>query len=241
MRPPSGAGGNSRLDFLDGRISTRLRRLLRPPPRGLLRRRGPVSQQWGFDRGLPIDRHFVEGFLRDHSSDIRGAVLEVKDDGYTRRFGTGVDRADVLDIDPDNPAATVVADLSHAPQIPDNTYDCVLLTQVLHLIYDMPAAVRESRRILRPGGVLLATMPAVSRCSRASLESDFWRLTPAAARRLFGESFGQAHVGVTGVGNAVLGAAFLMGVATEELSGRVLRDHDPLFPMLVCIRGVKEP
>ena len=53
----------------------------------------PVSRSFGFDRGQPIDRHYIEDFLRRHGSwpgysagDIRGVVMEVGDDVYTRRF-----------------------------------------------------------------------------------------------------------------------------------------------------------
>lgn len=229
-----------RLDFLDDRRRAMLLRLLRPAPQGLLHRRGPVSRGWGFDRGQPIDRHFIESFLESHRGDIRGRVLEVKDDGYSRRFGGAVTSVEVLDIDPGNSQATVIADLADAPQIPDDSYDCVLLTQVMHLIYDLHSAVKECRRIVKPGGTLLVTMPTVSRCSRQLQDSDFWRITPAGARRLFGDVFGQQHVDVTAYGNAVLGAAFLMGVAVEEVSSRQLRQHDALFPILVTIRATKE-
>lgn len=234
------AARRRRLDFLGDRRRAIVLRLLRPAPRGLLLRRGPVSRGWGFDRGQPIDRHFIESFLELHCRDIRGRVLEVKDDGYTSRFGGAVTSAEVLDIDPSNQAATVIADLTDAPQIPDNSYDCVLLTQVFHLIYDLQSAVEECRRILKPGGTLLVTMPALSRCSRELQHSDYWRITPAAARRLFGDVFRQENVDVVAYGNAVLGAAFLMGVAVEEVSSRQLRRHDALFPVLVTIRASKE-
>jgi SAM-dependent methyltransferase len=226
--------------FLTSSRRVTLRRLLRPAPLGLLLRRGPVSRSWGFDRGLPIDRYFIERFLGLRSADIAGRVLEVKDDGYTRRFGgDAVTSAEVLDIDAGNPAATVIADLTDAPQIADDSYDCVLLTQVLHLVYDMPSAVRECHRILKPGATLLVTMPALSRCSGELQHSDFWRITPAGARRLYGDVFGAENVEVLAYGNAVLGAAFLMGVASQEVGARLLRQHDPLFPILVTIRATK--
>ena len=228
-----------RLSFLRESHRVLLRRVLRPAPRGLLMRSGPVSRGWGFDRGLPIDRYFIERFLDEHRADIGGRVLEVKDDGYTRRFGSTVSQADVLDIDATNPAATVVADLTDARPIPDDRYDCVLLTQVLHLVYDLQSAVAECRRILKPGGTLLVTMPALSRCSRELQDSDFWRITPAGASRLFGDVFGSENVEVLTHGNAVLGASFLMGVAVEEVPARQLRRHDPLFPLLVTIRATK--
>jgi hypothetical protein len=54
---------------------------------GDLRRTAPVSRWFGFDRGLPVDRRYIEGFLRRYSSDIRARVLEVGDSAYTLRFG----------------------------------------------------------------------------------------------------------------------------------------------------------
>jgi SAM-dependent methyltransferase len=228
-----------RLPFISEPRRVLLRRVLRPAPRGLLMRSGPVSRGWGFDRGLPIDRYFIERFLDEHRADISGRVLEVKDDGYTRRFGTTVSHAEVLDIDAANPAATVVADLTHAPQIPDERYDCVLLTQVLHQVYDLQSAVAECRRILKPGGTLLVTMPALSRCSMEAKDTDFWRVTPACANRLFGDVFGATNVEVVAHGNAVLGASFLMGVAVEEVPARQLRRQDPLFPVVVTIRATR--
>jgi len=220
-------------------IKSRLNRLRRPAPRGLLRRRRPVSRNWGFDRGTPVDRHFIEAFLTDQGQHIRGRVLEVKDDEYTQRHGTAVDACDVLDVDADNPHATVIADLTDAPGIADDTYDCIILTQVLHLVYDLQAAVRECERILRPGGTLLATVPALSRMSRELRATDFWRLTPTGAERVFGDVFGQDRVDVHGHGNAVLCSAFLLGVAAEEVSRRQLRRHDPLFPLVVTVRATK--
>src|SRR5882724_10215312 len=95
----------------------------------------PVCDNWGFSRGLPVDRYYIDAFLSRHAGDIRGHVLEIGDDGYSRRFGSkNVDRVDVLDIDSKNPAATIVADLADAPQVPSDTFDCIILTQVLVLI-----------------------------------------------------------------------------------------------------------
>src|SRR3990170_7811785 len=46
---------------------------------GDLRGVEPISREFGFDRGLPVDRHYIERFLSAHSSDIRGRVLEIGD------------------------------------------------------------------------------------------------------------------------------------------------------------------
>ena len=120
-------------------------------------RTGPVSEQWGRDRGTPVDRWYIERFLGRHASDIRGHVLEVMDDTYTTRFGTAVDAVDVLDVDENNRRATLVADLAEPEGFPPATYDCILLTQTLQYVYDLPAAVESIHRSLRPA--VLASRP----------------------------------------------------------------------------------
>src|SRR5690606_28448862 len=83
-------------------MSQRLRRLVRPAWLGTLRRTTPLSDRFGSDRGTPVDRYYIENFLEEHRQDIRGRVLEVKDSDYTDRYGTAVERREVLDIDPAN-------------------------------------------------------------------------------------------------------------------------------------------
>ncbi len=211
----------------------RWRRLLRPAWPAFLRRTRPLSDYWGFDRGTPVDRHYIEGFLAEHRRDIRGRVLEVQDSGYTDRFGSGVEGRDVLDIDPANPRATIVADLSKLAGLPARAFDCFILTQTLHLIYDLPAAIRSCHHLLRPGGVLLVTGPSVSRVRNG----DFWRFTPASLGRLLEESFGQ--VTVRAYGNVLAATAFLYGMAKEEVPRRLLDKHDEHFPVIVAARAVK--
>jgi GT2 family glycosyltransferase/SAM-dependent methyltransferase len=216
-----------------------LRRLRRPAILGTLRRTSPLSDRWGLDRGQAIDRHYVEGFLRGNRHLVRGRVLEVGDDRYTRRFGMAVSHADVLDIDPGNPAATVVADLGNADGLPEAAYDCIIATQVLQYVEDLPAAVRHLHGMLAPGGTALVTVPTVSPVGARQLDSELWRLTPAGARRLFEDRFENGEVEVEGHGNVLAGIAFLAGMAREELRERELSTTDPRFPVLVTVRATK--
>jgi peptidoglycan/xylan/chitin deacetylase (PgdA/CDA1 family) len=208
---------------------------------GDLRRKTPVSRDWGYDRGTPVDRHYIEAFLERHAGDIRGRVLEVQEDDYSRRFGGDrVERVDVVDLDPTNPRATVIADLRGAPALPSDAYDCVVLTQTLHVIDDMHAALTECRRVLKPGGVLLATLPAASRvCLEYGADGDFWRVTEAGARRLAGQVFGPDAVETRAYGNVLATTAFLYGFAAHELGAEEFDWHDPFHPLIVGVRAVK--
>jgi SAM-dependent methyltransferase len=212
-----------------------IRRLLRPAFLGTVRRTTPLSRHWGFDRGTPVDRYYIEQFLERHAADIRGDVLEIKDSAYTDRFGTAVLRRDVLDIDPTNPHATIVADLSAAPDLLAGRFDCFILTQTLHMIYDTRAVIRHAHRLLRPGGTLLVTVPVISRTTAP----DYWRFTPHACERLFGEIFGSGQVTVAAHGNVLASVAFLEGMAYQELTRRELDVNDEMFPLIVTVRAVK--
>jgi SAM-dependent methyltransferase len=219
-------------------LRRRFRRLTHPAWLGTIRRTTPVSDVWGVDRGTPVDRYYIERFLEEHRSDIRGRVLEVADTRYTDRYGTGVEHRDVLDIDASNPRATMVADLVAADGIPADHFDCFILTQTLQFIYDTRAAVSHAYRILRPGGVLLVTVPTVSRLDWRLV--DYWRFTAASCSVLFGEVFGAEHVSVRSYGNVLTGIAFLTGMAYEELSRRELDANDEYFPLIVTVRGVRQ-
>ncbi len=217
-----------------------LRRLRHPAWLGLLRRTRPLSDVWGFDRGKPVDRYYIESFLEAHRNDIRGRVLEVQDSGYTNRFGHQIERREVLDINSQNPQATIIADLAAADSVGSDQFDCFILTQTLHLIYDIHSALRHCHRLLAPNGVLLATLPAVSRISKgAGVEGDYWRFTSASAQQLFGEAFGAENVTVQTYGNVLTAISFLAGLATEDLSRRELDELDPYFPVIIAVRAQK--
>jgi SAM-dependent methyltransferase len=209
---------------------------------GSLRRLTPVSNHFGFERGLPIDRFYVEAFLADCAQDVQGVVLEIGDNPYTLRFGSGrVTKSDVLNLE-DTPAATIVADLTSADHLPSDYYDCIILTQTLQYIYDFRAAVRTLHRLLRPGGVLLATFPGITHTADDPSEAPRgWSFTPFSARRLFTEYFPAAAVQVRSFGNVLAAASFLYGLAAGELTKDELDYHHPGYDLVIAVRAVKPP
>ena len=212
----------------------------RPRKLGELRRTTPLTT-WGSSRGGPLDRVYIGQFVEQHAADVRGRVLEIAGDEYITRFGNGVTQADILDVFDDNPRATIIADLVDAEGVPDNTFDCLIVTQVLLLVKDIPAALRSCHRILAPGGVLLATTPGISRI--APIESQtlgqWWHLTSMSARSLAEEAFGVGNVDVQTYGNVLAAAGFLYGLGEWDVSREELAVHDHAFEVIIGIRAVK--
>jgi SAM-dependent methyltransferase len=202
----------------------------------------PLSRHYGFDLGRAIDRVYIEAFLERHSQDIHGRVLEILEPVYTRRFGGDrVTRSDVLDASPDATHATIRGDLVTGEGLPREAFDCFICTQTLSLAYDLRAAVANAHALLRPGGVLLVTVPGISQQADPDHEEfpDFWRFTKRSLGRLLAERFGAGNVGVEAHGTVRAAAAFLYGVPEQRAEAEWLGPHDPDYEMVVCARAVR--
>jgi SAM-dependent methyltransferase len=215
----------------------------RPLDLGDLRRVTPIDPNWGFERGKPIDRVYVEEFVGAHAADVRGRVLEIAAPDYTNRFGRGVERSDVLMATEGNPLATMVGDLTDAPHIESDAFDCAIVTQTLQFVYDVRAALATLHRILRPGGVLLATVPGITKLSPPEDEEygEWWHFTARSARRLAEEPFGEGNVEARSYGNVLAAAGFLYGLAASDLRPAELAHHDRLYEVIVGVRALKSP
>jgi SAM-dependent methyltransferase len=210
---------------------------------GNLRRLTPISRDFGRDRGLPPDQVYIESFLERRGADVRGRVLEIGEDTYTRRFGAEwVTQADVLHVHERNPRTTFVGDLATADHIPKEAFDCIILTQTLQYIYELRPAIRTLHRILKPSGVLLATAPGVTAVATRSEWGPtwYWSFTENALRRLLGEVFPEDVLALETHGNVLVAISFLHGLAAEELTAKERDTPDPDFPVVWTARAVKE-
>ncbi|QFS50341.1 class I SAM-dependent methyltransferase [Nostoc sphaeroides] len=208
---------------------------------GNLRSLKPISDCWGIDRGQPVDRYYIENFLADHSSDIQGRVLEIGDNSYTLRFGgDNIKKSDVLHAIEGNPEATIVGDLSNANHIPSDTFDCFILTQTLQYVYDLQSGLKTIYRILKPGGIVLATLPSITPLSDAQWNKCwYWGFTTVSTQRLFEEVFTPANIQVKTYGNVLTASAFLQGLASQELRKEELDYRDSNYEVTITVRAVK--
>ena len=171
---------------------------------------------------------------------VRGRVLEIQEDDYTRKFGGDrVTTSDVLDVTESNPRATIIADLTRADHVPSDTFDCIIFTETLQLIYDMHSAIRTLHRILKPGGILLATFPGISQINQEELGRWCWMFTSVSVQRFFEEAFPAEGVEIETYGNVLAAIAFLHGLAEKELRREELDHRDPEYVVVITLRAVK--
>ncbi len=200
----------------------------------------PLSRNFGWERGTPVDRLYIERFLEDHRDDIRGRVLEIGDDAYSRKFGGDrITHQSVLNYDPNARHTTITGDLADPSVLPTEAFDCIVLTQTLHLLFDVHAAVDQLQRSLVPGGVLLMTVPGISPIDPHEWRNTWhWSLTEHSVSRLMNEHFGD-DFSVIHYGNLFAATAFLHGAVLEEIDVSKLEPADPVYPVVVAARARK--
>lgn len=201
----------------------------------------PFSRSYGFDRGGPIDRFFIDRFLRSHAPSVKGRVLEIGDNEYTLLIGgDNVEKSDILHVNENNHKATFIGDLSDAPTLPSDAFDCIILTQTLHLIWDVKDALETCKRVLKKGGCLLLTVPGISQIEVGEWATTwYWSFTDRSMKKFMNETFGEGNYELDVFGNAYLASAFLFGVGQGEVDPRFYDLQDPYYQMLICVKAVK--
>ena len=207
------------------------------PQWGNLRRTRPFSDSYGFDRGRAVDRFYLDRFLDEERAAIRGHVLEIQVSGHAKKFGHDLTRVDTLDISPQF-SPTYHCDLADAASIvPSDTYDCFLLPNTLSHLARLEESMVQALRVVKPGGVILASAAGLLRLSDAN--EDFWRMTAAGWRRVTERVWPGCAIEIRSHGNCLVAVAALYGLALEELTRAELEAEDERFPVLTTVKCVK--
>jgi hypothetical protein len=202
----------------------------------------PISDQFGFERGTPIDRYYIEQFLKGNCKYVSGSVLEISESHYTKKYGgKNVTCCEVLHIDNSNKNATIIGDLTRIETLPKEQVDCFICTQTFNFIFDIQKAIEGAYYVLKSDGVLLATVAGISQISRYDMDrwGDYWRFTSASLKQLFEPVFSK-EVQITALGNVLAAVAFLQGIAVEDLPNPTLLDCiDRDYPLILGIVAKK--
>lgn len=197
----------------------------------------PLSSRWG-ERGRLVHRHYLEQFLQAHAADIRGRCLEFQEDSYTTRFArSAVARLDIINRDEGHPGTTILADLTAANDVPSDSFDCIICTYVLHLVFEKERMLSELYRILRPGGILLVCVPDIT--IDYPRYAEYWRFTRDGLRGMLARHFSDGDILIEAYGNSLVAAGELRGLALADFSPSELDQRDPRYSLVICARAVK--
>ena len=202
----------------------------------------PISNDFGLSRGTPIDRYYIEFFLKENEVDIKGTTLEIAENTYTKQFGCGVTSFEVLHVDKSNRKATIIGDLARPDTLPEKMVDCFICTQTLNFIFDVRRAIEGCFKLLKDGGVFLGTVSGISQVSRYDMDrwGDYWRFTDLSLKKLFAEYFRESNIAIRTFGNVFAANAFLQGIALEDIEDRsLLNVRDPDYQVTLGIRAVR--
>jgi SAM-dependent methyltransferase len=131
--------------------------------------------------GGSVMRALAAPVLASWRSDLRGTILDLASGDGTKELRRLAPNANWIGLDisrrPD-----VVADVTRPLPIGSSSVDTAVLSWFLYVARDPCAVLSEARRALRPGGVLILTVPLVFPVNPEP--DDFWRFTGGAVDRL---------------------------------------------------------
>lgn len=155
-----------------------------------------------------VRKPLLEWLRSQHVGGLRVLDVGMGDDPYGELLdGAG----EVVGFDlPGNPRAQVHGTIDAIP-LDAASFDVVLCIQVLEHVPDPAAAVRELRRVVKPGGLVLASTHGVYPFHPSP--TDFWRWTQPGLERLFTENGAWSSISVRpGAGTAATVAMLLAHV-----------------------------
>ncbi len=201
----------------------------------------PVADNFGFIRGMPVDRYYIEKFLSENKKHIQGRVLEIAESLYSKKFDSGVEEFETFGTVDSNSGATITGDLTDSATLPESSIDCFICTQTFNFIYEVKKAVQGSYRLLKPGGVMLVTVAGVCQVSRYDMDrwGDYWRFTDLSLRKIFSEVFTEENIMVNTYGNVLSATALLQGISSEELTSEELDVTDKNYQVVISIIAKK--
>lgn len=200
----------------------------------------PIRKNFGYGKGICLDRIYIEKFLSQNAHFITGTVLEIADDAYSKKFGYNIIKQDVLHVSEKGPKITIIGDFTKPEFFSSNVYDCIILTQTLQFIPNVSAAIKTLHKILKPGGVVLVTTSCISQLSQYDVErwGEYWRFTPQGLTYLF-EQENNFRVTIESFGNVKIATAFLYGIVAQEINNKDFYFKDKNYPIIIGCVAIK--
>ena len=199
----------------------------------------PLNRSFGRDLGTPVDRVYIENFLWENSRYIRGTVMEIESDDYTKKYGGDkVKEEIILHVMGWGGPQVLKGNFETGEGLKEDMVDCLICTQTLQYIYNLSNAVQNIYRIIRDEGTALITVPGIKGLSvyHDKHWGEYWSFTEKSVFKLFAEVFGPDNVEVKTYGNVKIASAYLYGVSAELIQPEDFQYNDPQIPFIITAK-----
>ena len=204
----------------------------------------PISNKFGFDRGIPVDRYYIDSFLDANKNFITGQIVEVSEKFYSEKYHSGEnDIISILTYNQNLSELSIFCDLSKPETIPESYANCFICTQTLNFIYDIENSIYSCHKLLKRDGVFLGTVSGLSQISNYDMErwGDYWRFTTLSTQKLFEKYFGVGNVQVFTYGNLSASICLLQGISVNDLPNNDFLDEiDDRYQVIIGIKAFKK-
>ncbi len=196
----------------------------------------PISRQFGTERGTPVDRYYIEKFLKEHKHLVKGEVLEIEDNIYSIKYGEErLTRSIVMDVENSGGVIAFKGNLETGDGIRDEVADCFILTQTLMYLFDLKSAVHNIGRLLKRDGTVLVTCSGISQNSRRCMENYgcCFNFNVDGLRKIFLLEPDLEVVEAGSYGNVKTVMAHIGGLCREDLDVGDFLENDKYYPLIV--------
>lgn len=195
----------------------------------------PIHDDWGYRRGTPIGRVYIDKFLKKYRENVVGDIMEVGECTYSRRFATNGKSYTAIHVE--DVEGCRKANLETGEGLKSEEFDTMIITQTLAYIYDIQSVVRNIYNCLRKNGHCLVTVTDIGHMGNTEREKwgAFWGFHKDGCYRVFSEVFGKDNVNVEVYGNLKAVVAQLYGLAAEDVESEIIDEFDAKYPMIIGI------
>jgi SAM-dependent methyltransferase len=185
----------------------------------------PVSTDFGFSRGTPVGRSYVNDFVAEKAQALGGIILEFGEARYKDYFNY-VDQYMVVDVAP-GPNVDFVCDIHDVSTMPQHFFDVIVCTQVLEHLERPQEALIELRKLLKQDGRLICTVPFLAHIHY--VPTDYYRFSIDAITSALSRA-GFEVIDSRNSGNALVTIGSLLGYSSEDFSFSQMAESDEVYP-----------
>lgn len=181
-------------------------------------------------------RYYINEFLMLYRKHVKGICVEFSPPVYRDYLikNKRIKQYEVWNITA-HEGVTVVADLQDAKSVEDNRFDSIICTHVLSAIPHPEKAISEIRRVLKPGGLILCTVPCILQ-KYAPDPVDCWRFTIDSLKNLF-RDFKKTKYHSYGNAATVAGSPYYL--MTSHFPDSIMSYNDPTCPSILAVAAWK--